>query len=191
MKKIFGLFAMAAVVATSLTCCGGGGGDGGNFAYKTYRFNSPTMAGSMVVRVFEPMGSGAQRYEATISFGDRGIPYNGEFEVMSDIDAENPVVTVHINGNPNFATDEGVFEFFSDFLPPDLEQGDGVYGAPQPLMTLTYTNAQKTMGSYTLQYNFKMAGDDPRTEEEEGENHEYTYTVTYDTPPLPAFSVIE
>ncbi|MBQ3218445.1 MAG: hypothetical protein IJB33_06195 [Akkermansia sp.] len=34
LKKIFGLFAMAAVAATGLTCCGGGGGDDGELSVR-------------------------------------------------------------------------------------------------------------------------------------------------------------
>lgn len=82
MKKIFGLFAMAALASTSLTCCGGGGGGEDSHAYRTYTFDGPMMKGVMQVRVMDQMDGVDGKYNATISFS---VPntrtYSGYFLV--------------------------------------------------------------------------------------------------------------
>lgn len=82
MKKIFGLFAMAALATTGLTCCGGGGGGEDSHAYRTYTFDGPMMKGVMQVRVMDQMDGVDGKYNATISFS---VPntrtYSGYFLV--------------------------------------------------------------------------------------------------------------
>ena len=82
MKKIFGLFAMAALATTGLTCCGGGGGGEDSHSYPTYTFDGPMMKGVMQVRVMDQMDGVDGKYNATISFS---VPntrtYSGYFLV--------------------------------------------------------------------------------------------------------------
>ena len=82
MKKIFGLFAMAALATTGLTCCGGGGGGEDSHSYRTYTFDGPMMKGVMQVRVMDQMDGVDGKYNATISFS---VPntrtYSGYFLV--------------------------------------------------------------------------------------------------------------
>lgn len=82
MKKIFGLFAMAALATTGLTCCGGGGGGEDSHAYRTYTFDGPMMKGVMQVRVMDQMDGVDGKYNATISFSvPNNRTYSGYFLV--------------------------------------------------------------------------------------------------------------
>ena len=165
MKKIFGMFAMAAVAATTLTCCGGGAGteDGTHsFAYKTVTYRtSETLAGTMVIRVYDKTSSGSNTYNADISFGENGKKHQGIFQVVDN--SESPTVTMHVDGNESFDTDTGVLRFYASLgLPEDLQAGDAVYGFPRPTITMDYTNNAE--GLYTATFEI-FIGDNPDTED--------------------------
>ena len=91
MKKIFGLFAMAAVAATGLTCCGGGGG-GDNLEGSTIKFfEVGTSAGTMYVTVLSK--SGANSSYTITRFGGLGQSKNNG-EIVEHSNSKDPNVKI-------------------------------------------------------------------------------------------------
>ncbi len=160
MKKIFlPILALCGMITgLTLTSCGGGGGGDGthNFSGKTIRYFGNTMAGSMVVAVYDKKTTGI--YSADVSFGERGTPYAAEFRIVNNTDS--PEITVQLEGNGNFSTDEDVRMFFSDFLPSEFNLEDALYGFPTPKITMHYLT--DVSGTYVATYSF-LVGDNPET----------------------------
>ena len=170
MKKIFlPLLALCGMIAGfSLTSCGGGGGGDGthNFSGKTIRYFGNTMAGSMVVAVYDKKTTGI--YSADVSFGENGTPYAAEFRIVNN--TNNPEITVQLEGDENFSTDEDVRMFFSDFLPSEFDVEAALYGFPAPKITMHYLT--DVSGTYVATYSF-LVGDNPETEDvNEGDDPE-------------------
>ena len=117
MKKIFGLFAMAALATTGLTCCGGGGGGEDSHAYRTYTFDGPMMKGVMQVRVMDQMDGVDGKYNATISFSvPNNRTYSGYFLVTQK--ANTITSTNQYDKQPKFdqegnLLEEGTFKSLS------------------------------------------------------------------------------
>ncbi|MBR2125398.1 MAG: hypothetical protein IJ943_01525 [Akkermansia sp.] len=113
MKKIFGLFAMAALATTGLTCCGGGGG-GDSHAYRTYTFDGPELKGVMQVRVLDQMDGVNGKYNATISFSEPNTKtYSGYFkatQVADEIKSTNKYETQPEFDEENNLVTEGTFK---------------------------------------------------------------------------------
>lgn len=166
MKKIFGLFAMAAVVATSLTCCGGGGGDG--ISGKTYIFSAPPLqcSGSMELTVQDSITTGENKlYNATVSFGNQ--TYYGTVKQEAPAEGANVRLVLSVLGGQEFGAGQDVWEFFSYFLPDDLEEGDTVTGLPAPVIDMVYSDGN-TQGTYFLSYYLPPADDEELPEGGEG-----------------------
>lgn len=111
MKKIFGLFAMAALATTGLTCCGGGGGGEDSHAYRTYTFDGPMMRGVMQVRVMDQMDGVDGKYNATISFS---VPntrtYSGYFLVTQKANTITSTNQYEDGKQPVFDQDNNLVE---------------------------------------------------------------------------------
>lgn len=178
MKKIFGMFAMAAVAATTLTCCGGGGTDTNDdgpasinkFCGRTIQFNGvglsgPTAAGTMWAIVDNmTYNNSSSTAEAWFSFGATpSREMRGQLIVEGGTNAA-PTVTIHVNDAEQFGQDTGAQGFFADFLPDDLEEGDTVLGTPAPRIDMTYASSSE--GQFHVTYTFLT-----RKDEEEGQNN--------------------
>ena len=179
MKKIFGLFAMAAVAATGLTCCGGGGGND-NLAYRTYQFDACTgFIGCMNVAIFDLNGMNEGEYSAKVSFGNNhpmgASGYDATFKIKDDSDPENIQVTISVK-EKDLGADEDAWAYFSEFM-DDMEEGDTMINFPKPQITIHF-NSKRTGGTYDTLYELHGFGDDPRTEDEE-EGPEHQFVITY------------
>lgn len=153
MKKIFGLFAMAALATTGLTCCGGGGGGEDSHAYRTYTFDGPMMKGVMQVRVMDQMDGVDGKYNATISFSvpntrtysgyflvtqkDSTITSTNQYEVQPTFDQNGNLVTEgefkRLTANEQIVVgiysssegnDNAMVNFFQDFVENVNEDDD-------------------------------------------------------------------
>ena len=178
MKKIFGLFAMAALAATGLTCCGGGGGDSNSIAFSTLEFQAPgTTAATMVISISENYYNSKGTYDARYGFERRSFPYTGKFIVVDGLegsaeitDSQNQVVkidydmvaTINIDSNiENFLDDDAVeayFYKFTDTLQKEDEEDDDnvrLENPPAPKLYLKY-NEDMTGGTFTAQFDVEV-----------------------------------
>lgn len=199
MKKIFGLFAMAALATTGLTCCGGGGGDEGaeSHAYRTYTFDAQNTVGAMVVKVQDQVEGVAGRYNAQITFttGGGSSIYPGYFWVkktsqrvesenkMTGPDKDIPVVLeateeveVGITGNIGQARDgdDGMIMFFSSFVEnvnnnDDNDQEINADNPPKPTLYLSYDDESKRGGQYMMSFVLELEDEEENNADAEEE----------------------
>ncbi len=165
MKKIFGLFAAAALAATGLTCCGGGGGGNGSIAYKTIYFSAlggetpegevvPGSVGSMYIEVLGEIPEGNGNFDARVGFGHKGTA--GSAVVTVTESSENSLkMTFTIDEYQGMENDRNAVAFFQIAM-ADVEftdgQADGVVQFPGMLLTLDYNEGSKSAGNYTAQF---------------------------------------
>lgn len=163
MKKIFGLFAAAALAATGLTCCGGGGGGNGSIAHKTFYFSAlgakteggttvPGSGGSLWIEVRDEIAEAKGTYNARIGFGTKGSVGNAMVFVNS-VDPEEADLSISFDvlSYDDMQNDTEAVAYFSKAMQGvEFQDGqvNGVVEFPSMELKLTYSDGSKSTGDY-------------------------------------------
>ena len=167
MKKIFGLFAAAALAATGLTCCGGGGGGNGSIAHKTFYFSAlgaqteagttiPGSGGSLWIEVKDEIAEAKNSYNARIGFGTKGSAGNATVFINS-VDPEEADMSISFSAlsYDDMQNDTEAVAYFSKAMEDvEFEDGEvnGVVSFPAMELKLKYSESSKSTGDYVADF---------------------------------------
>lgn len=171
MKKTLFTLGCALFAAVGLTCCGGGGNSDGKHSIaqlcgKTYSFNAPgTFAGTMNVRFYPNPEPGNPDFAyVDVDFEDE--THSGNATMIDNSDPMKPQFRLHINSNEDLGSDDGVQEFFAEFIEDGFNGAEDVLTSiPEPLIRLHFDNGSKMGGTYDIRFEVReeVQGDNGTT----------------------------